>query len=137
MSIRLDPKHGVNPSVQVCFFCGEDAGVVLFGALHRETRRAFQEQGFSEDGEAPRSVVIPGGACTKCEELLQERVLFVEVESEEKTTRTGRCAWVRRTVVEDMITEPMASTILEGGMCYLDVNTWSQLFGAETATVPA
>lgn len=33
-SIRLSPKHGLNPSISVCFFCGEDKNeIILPGKL--------------------------------------------------------------------------------------------------------
>jgi hypothetical protein len=32
-SIRLSEKHGVNPSLMLCFYCGEASGVALLGRL--------------------------------------------------------------------------------------------------------
>lgn len=32
-SIKLSPKHGVNPSVTHCECCGKEIGVALFGRL--------------------------------------------------------------------------------------------------------
>ena len=46
--IRLSEKHGVNPSVMLCFLCGESYGVALLGK-HKDEH--------SHDAEAPREGV--------------------------------------------------------------------------------
>ena len=34
-SIRISEKHGVNPTIPICFYCGEDKNeVALLGKLH-------------------------------------------------------------------------------------------------------
>lgn len=66
MSIRLSEKHGVNPSIEICFFCNEAKGIVLFGKL-------------KNDIEAPREVLINYEPCNKCKEKFKEGVTVVEV----------------------------------------------------------
>lgn len=55
--IKMSPKHGFNPSVDHCFHCGKDIGVILFGAL-------------KGDAEAPRSSVSSFIPCDDCMEIL-------------------------------------------------------------------
>jgi len=46
MSVRVSKKHGLNPSMEVCFWCGEHTGsVIMFGRV-------------KGDEEAPREAVI-------------------------------------------------------------------------------
>jgi hypothetical protein len=60
--IKLSPQHGVNPSIGVCFYCGEDSGeIILPGRL-------------KGDVEAPRRAVQPP---TLAEEILTARMAFV------------------------------------------------------------
>lgn len=71
MSIRLSEKHGVNPSMEICFFCNEAKGIVLFGKLKK-------------DVEAPREVLINYEPCNKCKEKFKEGVIVVEVTTEQQ-----------------------------------------------------
>lgn len=80
--MRLHPRHGLNPSVEKCFFCGDDKGVVLFGASCKE--------------EAPRSVVINHEPCKNCQDMLRQGTMLIECRDGEKGDnpyRTGRL-WV-------------------------------------------
>lgn len=64
--IRLSDKHGVNPSVYKCFWCGGDIGVALFGRL-------------KDDVEAPRTCYVDYDPCDKCKETWERGVIFIEV----------------------------------------------------------
>lgn len=71
MSIRLSEKHGVNPSIELCFFCNEAKGIVLFGKL-------------KGDVKAPREVLINYEPCNKCKEKFKEGVTVIEVTTEQQ-----------------------------------------------------
>lgn len=65
--IILSPKHGVNPTIPICFFCGEQKNIlVLLGKL-------------KNDEEAPRNMVIDYEPCAKCKELWNSGVVLIEV----------------------------------------------------------
>lgn len=75
--IALHAKHGLNPTLCTCFFCGEETGeIALLGAAYK--------------GEAPRHMCIGLEPCAKCKEKYHGMVLIVEVDVSE--TPTGR--WV-------------------------------------------
>lgn len=58
--IILSPKYGVNPTMPVCFWCGEDRGeIALLG--HVKTPE-------NDDVEAPRRMVLDYEPCEKCKE---------------------------------------------------------------------
>ena len=66
--IRLSEKHGVNPTLKVCFFCGEDTGeIALLGKL-------------PNDEEAPRRLVLDYCPCDKCKEQMDTGVTLIEVD---------------------------------------------------------
>lgn len=65
-SIRLSEKHGVNPSLINCFFCGESKGIALMGRL-------------KGDAEAPRSCVMDYEPCDKCKAMFDQGVLLIGV----------------------------------------------------------
>ena len=52
--VRISPKHGLNPCIPVCVFCGEEKNeVAILGML-------------KNDKEAPRNVILDYEPCEKC-----------------------------------------------------------------------
>lgn len=79
-SIRLHPKHGLNPTIPTCFVCGEDKNeVVLLGNAYK--------------GEAPMNMLFDKVPCDKCKAIIASGGVFlIEVrdgESGENPFRTG------------------------------------------------
>lgn len=64
--IRLSEKHGANPSIDVCFFCGKDKSVIMFGRL-------------KDDAKAPKRVVSGYVPCPECMKKMQEGRAIIEV----------------------------------------------------------
>ena len=68
-SIKLSPKHGVNPCMPVCFFCGDTKNeIALLGRI-----------GGKEDLEAPMRAVLDYEPCEECRKKFAEGVLLIEV----------------------------------------------------------
>ena len=66
MSIRLSKKHGLNPTIPICFFCKEHKNeIALMGAL-------------KGDIEAPKNLLLDYEPCDKCKEKFKEGVLIIE-----------------------------------------------------------
>ena len=65
-SIKLSKEHGVNPSILKCFWCGEDIGVALLGAL-------------PNDAKAPHQIVCDYTPCDACIELMSQGITVMEV----------------------------------------------------------
>lgn len=64
-SIRLHPKHGLNPTVCTCFFCGKGTNeIALLGA-------AFK-------GEAPRHMVMNYDPCDACKAGMAKGITLIE-----------------------------------------------------------
>lgn len=62
MSIRLHKKHGVNPTLLVCFACGEETGeIALLGAK----------------GKAPMRMVMNYNPCAKCRAKMKNGYVLV------------------------------------------------------------
>lgn len=67
-SIKLSPKHGLNPVIATCFFCGESKNeIALLGKINKE------------DDEAPMYGAIDYEPCDKCKEKWDRGVAVVEV----------------------------------------------------------
>ena len=68
-SIPLSPKHGLNPTIPVCFFCGEQKNeVVLLGRV-----------GGKKDLEAPRTMLMDYVPCEECQKKFAQGLLVIEV----------------------------------------------------------
>lgn len=66
MSIRLHHEHGLNPSINVCFYCNKEKNeILLLGAAYR--------------GEAPHKGVWDKMPCDGCQDLMKKGVIFISV----------------------------------------------------------
>ena len=65
-SIILSEKHGVNPTICKCFFCGESKGVALLGKLPK-------------DAKAPMYAVMDYEPCDACKEQMDQGLALIEV----------------------------------------------------------
>lgn len=66
-SITLSKKYGVNPSMQICFFCGKSIGIVLNGKIGKGDK----------DIEAPKEVVVDYEPCEKCKKIFSQGLLVM------------------------------------------------------------
>lgn len=104
-NIKLSEKHGVNPSMDCCFYCGEVIGIALMGKL-------------KDDVEAPRQCYTSLEPCDKCKEKYKDYVLGVEKERDSDTP-TGRWMAIRKeAIVEEMREYPVV---------FMDIQTFNQI----------
>ena len=94
-SILLSKKHGVNPSIQLCFYCNECKGILLMGKL-------------KDDQEAPRECVTDIEPCDKCKEKYKDYTLIVEVSIEgidpnRDFKPTGRWAAIKKEYINEKV----------------------------------
>lgn len=60
-SIRISEKHGLNPCIPICPFCGQEKNeLALLGYI-------------KGDKEAPKSAILNLEPCDTCRENLEER----------------------------------------------------------------
>ena len=70
--IKVSPKHGLNPCISVCFFCGQDKNeIALLGQIGDRRK--------GEDFEAPMRAVLDYEPCEECQKKFAEGVLLIEV----------------------------------------------------------
>ena len=73
-SIKLSPQHGLNPTIPVCFFCGNEKNeIALLGQIGDRRR--------GEDFEAPMKMILDFEPCEECQKKFAEGVLLIEVSS--------------------------------------------------------
>lgn len=73
-SIPISPKHGLNPTIPICFFCRETKNeIALLGKINKE------------DSEAPRNVLLDYEPCDKCQADMDQGITLIEVTESPKT----------------------------------------------------
>lgn len=105
-SIKLSPKHGVNPTIPVCFWCGREKNeVALLGYLKGKG---------GEDIEAPMHMVIDFEPCDDCRRNMEQGFTLMEATSKPNANSsmeiqrgvypTGRYAVLRKEAAERSFT---------------------------------
>ena len=77
--IEISPKHGVNATIPVCFFCGKDKNMIAMLGRVRErdphTGRAVP----GSDLEVPMKMVLDYEPCEECASKFKQGVLMIGV----------------------------------------------------------
>lgn len=125
-SIRLSPKHGVNPCMTLCFFCGEPKNeIALLGRINRT------------DDEAPKEAVIDYIPCEKCQENMKKGITLVGATTENPNHippiqpgiyPTGRWMVVRENLVKTVFLPDAAETIIRQRKALVDDSILEEIF---------
>lgn len=123
-SIRISPRHGLNPSLMQCFYCGEDFGVAVPGLL-------------PGDKPAPHRGVWNMEPCPKCAEFMNMGVILIGVDKDRSSDpknpyRDGNWCVVAADAIGRIIKSPMADEVLRRRVAFIDSETW-QAFGLPKA----
>jgi len=119
MSVKISKKYGVNPSVDTCYICGKEYGVVLFGTSYKDKN--------GKTAEAPRTVCT-GNICPDCQKIIDDGGVFI-IETEDKTDkknpyRTGRLVAIKKESAERIFQEGSYKSIN-----YMEHSTFETIFG--------
>lgn len=110
-SIKISPRYGVNPTIPVCFFCGNPKNeIALLGKIG----------GRGEDLEAPKNVVLDYEPCDECKEQMSKGVSLIVVSGEQP--EDGRPPM---TAQGDQKVYPL------GGMIVMKSEVFSQMTGRD------
>jgi hypothetical protein len=141
VAITIDKEHGVNPSMYCCFFCNEPIGVVLWGKLTAEQRKAFDSTGLPRPspGQPPRNVVLDKNPCDKCESYMQESIILIscreprEGEDLNNPYRTGGWCVVKESAIRKMIKPiELANEIIQKRVAFVPDDAWKKMFPPTT-----
>ena len=71
--IVVSPKYGLNPSLDLCFWCGKPRGVAIVGRLRKDG---------DNDAPAPKEMVRNIEPCDECKKKFAKGVLLIEVQED-------------------------------------------------------
>lgn len=126
-NITLSPKYGVNPTIPVCFWCGESKSeIALLGHIGDGRKH--------EDFEAPRYSVINYEPCDKCRAQMAQGFTVMEA-----TTKPNRVSSVeiqkgvyptgRYVVLKNEAAERIFGDLIKGNRkAFLPVEAFSEMF---------
>ena len=81
--IEVSPKHGLNPTIPVCFWCGKDKNeIALLGRIREKTKNRYGANVTKRDSdiEAPPRMVIDYEPCDECQKMWDSGVAVLEVQ---------------------------------------------------------
>lgn len=112
--MRISHKHGVNPSLSLCFFCGEEKNeIVLAGAM-------------KGDAEAPRQAVWNYEPCDKCAEHMKQGIMLINV-SNNGEWRTGKMVVLKEEAVRRIFFGDVVEEVLKKRCAFVDQETWNAI----------
>lgn len=126
--ITLSPKYGVNPTIPICFWCGEERGeVALMGRIGDGRKH--------EDFEAPKHMVIDLEPCEECKKNMALGFTVIEatrhpnnvcrVEMQKDVYPTGRFM-----VIKTEAAQRIFGSLIDGvSKAFVDVEGFTRLFG--------
>ena len=109
-SIRLHEKHGLNPTIPTCFWCGKDKNeIALLGAAY--------------PGQAPMHMVIDRVPCGNCTADMAKGITLVEATGRSDPQPTG--TWC--VITEDAAKRMFNVDLMTHRKAYIDPETWGKL----------
>lgn len=124
-SIRISPKHGANPALPVCFWCGQETGeLALLGYL-------------KNDAQAPQHIVLDYEPCDQCKALWDQGVVLIEVSETPLTPKrppiqdnlypTGRSCILKEDAVSRIFTPEAAEAMLAKKKAFLSKDAYERI----------
>ncbi len=71
-AIKLSPKHGVNPTIPICFWCGDERNEVALMGRIGDGRKG-------EEYGAPHHMVVDYEPCDRCKAAMESGFTVLEV----------------------------------------------------------
>lgn len=132
--MRISEKHGVNPTMGLCFFCGQEDGTIgLLGRL-------------PNDAEGPRRSVLGYEPCSTCKSGMSLGIALIECDESARAdpdrppiqkragqflTPTGRWFVIKREAALRIFTPEMHDSIMKHGRGYISPEAFDQLHPQE------
>jgi hypothetical protein len=113
--IKVSEKHGVNPSISICAWCGESKGIALMGKL-------------KNDEEAPKEAIFDLEPCESCQKQMDLGITVAE--SKDGKRPTGRWVVVKEDKISQIIgDEDILEKTLEKRKVFVDSKLMDMLLG--------
>lgn len=79
-TIELSPKHGVNATIPVCFWCGKEKNeIAILGRVRKRDPRTGKAVKGSDIEVPPTGMVLDYEPCDCCREKFEQGVQLIEI----------------------------------------------------------
>lgn len=127
--IKISPKHGLNPTIPICFWCGEEKNeIALMGHIGDGRKH--------KDIKAPMHAVINYEPCERCAEAMASGFTVIEAtgtqnwvtdkEMQEGVYPTGKWTVLKREAARRIFTGLDDSV----DKAFLDASVYDKIFGS-------
>ena len=121
--IRLSKKHGVNPSLAVCWWCNKETGdIILPGRL-------------PGDEEAPRQAVWNYEPCSACGALQCQGITLIEARANGFQNATGKWWVITEEAAKRIFAGDMLSKVLKVRKAFIDTKAANKICLTQETTV--
>lgn len=94
-SIKLSKKHGLNPTIPLCPYCGKPKNeIMLTGAAGEKLAKQLGHK----DGDMPMQVEIPGDI-EPCDDCKKDRIMVIVTDTEDKDAQIIETLMVKEDAV--------------------------------------
>jgi len=125
--MMLSRKFGLNPSLGVCFYCGDENGEVVIPGLLRSKKDG-------QDVEAPRRAVWHKEPCARCQGFMAEGIIMISVDEsksddQQNPYRTGGWVVLKEEALRRIGLQPpeLEAAVLRQRVCFIADDAWDRL----------
>jgi len=131
MTITLHKKHGLNPTMDTCFYCGKAKDILLIGNKTIKWEKAGIA---SSDGKMPQQIgVINDEPCQECKGFMEKGIILVSVKDEEEDRneknpfRTGKMCVITEEAIKRILQGDLLNSILKTRFSFILDEAWKKL----------
>jgi len=120
MSLILDPKHGVNPTITQCFICGEAKNEIILTG--RKAKQIFGTE------KAPMQACVNKVPCDKCKGYMKQGIILISVRNgteQENPYRTGGWCVVKEEMMLRVFKKE--APLFKSRVAFIEDEMWDKL----------
>ena len=108
--MRLSNKHGLNPTIPLCPYCGKPKNEIMLTGYEGEK---WAKRNGHPDGQMPMYVLVEGDI-QPCDECKKIGIAVVEVKGDADRELTGRRWLIKEEAIKKILADdPMLSSVLQ------------------------
>ena len=108
--MRLSNKHGLNPTIPLCPYCGKPKNEIMLTGYEGEK---WAKRNGHPDGQMPMYVLVEGDI-QPCDDCKKKGIAVVEVKGDADKELTGRRWLIKEEAIKKILADdPMLSSVLQ------------------------
>ena len=128
MNMYLHKKHGLNPTMDTCFYCGQAKDILLIGAKVSK----FQEADLADStGKMNMQIgVMNMEPCGKCAEYMKQGIILISCKDDKDPKnpyRTGGWVVIKEEALNKMIDTELFEDIKKRRFVFMPDEAWDKM----------